>query len=137
MACEDIVLCAGDDECYLSCAGTDVCPDGWQCFLDLICVQPVPGTLGPGFGACVPSDNCLPSESCYEAEANGGAVNVNVCTVPGCALVDKCPTSPMSGTAEPACGDIGGGDTCCLDCASGHSCPTAMICADNLSCAFD
>ena len=126
------------NECFLSCGqlgGT--CPDGMECLLDFICAWPVMEPVVPGFGDCVdpvPNDECLDTETCFTD--NAGNPTNGFCTS-DCTMVDDCPDAPETGTAAVACADLGGGDTCYLDCMGGATCPDGMVCIDDNYCAFE
>ncbi|MBL4683374.1 MAG: hypothetical protein JKY37_02200 [Nannocystaceae bacterium] len=119
-------------ECTLECDDDDDCPAGATCLANLLCLFPIPEV---GYQSCGVIDECLDDESCFTLP---GDPTVNVCTTEGCTDASDCPVAGYDGEAEVACGDIGGGlDACYLDCALGEACPTNMVCADDLFCAFE
>lgn len=121
----------GNGSCILDCSDGD-CPEGMACRSVgdySACVWEVIITL-PGYGDCAdnPQGTCQPSEdACLtDAMGTGGA-----CTQSGCANATDCPSAPDTGTAPVACGDLGGGNTCYLDCAAmGSTCPDGTVCTD-------
>lgn len=159
------VITGGDDPpdlCHLTCDGDNTCPEGWDCFGNFLCLQPIPVAAEAGFGPCLPIDTCQGAEECYETTVGGSGSSssgssgsgssgsgsgtsggdpeeaYNVCSQPDCANADECPLPPESGNAVAACGDIGAGDDVCyLDCSGDETCPDLMVCVDATFCAFD
>jgi hypothetical protein len=122
----------GSGSCFLDCGGDGaVCPTGMACrSLDdrNVCVWELVITL-PGYGDCAdnPLGTCQPSEDTCLTDAGGTAGG---CSESGCAAPGDCPSAPDTGDAPVACGDLGGGNTCYLDCAGGQTCPDGTVCTD-------
>jgi hypothetical protein len=118
------------DACLLDCSTGQTCPDGMACFAGFVCVWeevvPPPPTL-PSYGDCAdnPAATCQPSEDACVTDAASGAA---ACSQSGCADAGECPAAPATGNAPVACGDLGGGNTCYLDCAAGQTCPDGTVC---------
>ena len=127
--CADVT---GDmnNECILSCANGETCPDGMVCFAEAVCFFEV---AVPGYGDCVNWDaeqTCLADEACIQGAADGYCGET-------CEDATTCPIA-VDGDAMPACGDIDGneGSECYLDCSGGETCPTGMACVDDNYCSF-
>lgn len=79
---------------------------------------PPPAVDLEGYGRC---DGCM--GACLEQQSSPPIVfDASVCAVE-CQDACDCP-GPPSGTAVPACGELG----CVLDCSAGDVCPTGMVC---------
>lgn len=125
----------GMNYCIIPCTGG--CPDGMECVADQLCLWPVGEPVVSGFGDCVdpvPNDGCLAEETCFTD--NAGNPTNGFCTT-DCTMVTDCVDPPETGDAPVACGDLGGGDTCYLDCAGGQTCPDDMVCVNDNYCAFE
>jgi hypothetical protein len=128
VSCDDVTA-DSLAECWLSCAMGETCPDGMECVADLICMWPevaLPSRVGYGDCADNPASTCLPGEGTCLTSATGTAA---ACSQGGCVATGDCPAAPPTGAAPIACGDLGGGDTCYLDCAGGQTCPDGTACA--------
>jgi hypothetical protein len=118
------------DACILDCSMGQICPDGMTCFMDTLCVWeeivPPPPVL-PAYGDCAdnPAETCQPTEDACISDAGGTAAG---CSQSGCADATECPAAPATGDAPVTCGDLGGGNTCYLDCAGGQTCPDGTAC---------
>jgi hypothetical protein len=122
----------GDTYCIIPCTGG--CPDGMNC-QNGHCTWPLAEPTG--YGDCappVPTDGCIEGETCFFDQM--GDPNFGVCSQAGCANAASCPDAPETGDAPVTCGDLGGGNTCYLDCSGGQTCPDLMECANNQYCAF-
>jgi hypothetical protein len=120
----------GTGSCFLDCdADGAVCPDGMTCRTmgDVrACLWEQIVAL-PGFGDCAdnPLSTCQVGEdSCLIDEAETAAA----CSETGCADAGDCPGAPDTGDAPVTCGDLGGGNTCYLDCAGGQTCGDGTVC---------
>jgi hypothetical protein len=128
LVCEDIT---GDllGDCWLSCESGETCPDGMVCFGGIACLFPVPAvpTAPAAYGDCAdnPVSTCLPGE---DACLGNAAETAAACSQSGCVDAAGCPAAPPTGNAPVACGDLGGGNTCFLDCAGGQACPGGTTC---------
>jgi hypothetical protein len=120
-------------ECFLSCGGLGGdCPTDMECLLNFVCVwtveeQPAPDL--PAYGDCIdnPASTCQPGEDvCVVDDAM--TPTAGACSQSGCAAPGDCPAAPATGTAMPACEDLGGGNTCFLDCGAAQTCPDGTIC---------
>lgn len=129
--CEDVT---GDmvGDCWLDCQSGEACPDGMICFGGFICLWPValpppppPGVASYGDCADNPAATCQPGEDACLGSAKGTAA---ACSQSGCLVAGDCPAAPGTGTADVACADLGGGNTCYLDCAGGQACPNGTAC---------
>jgi hypothetical protein len=131
--CTDVT---GDNvpECTLSCSGGQTCPDGMDCFGGFVCIWPTmappppPPPPASGYGDCVdnPESTCQPGEETCLTSMDGTA---GACSLGGCVdAAADCPLAPPTGTAPVTCGDLGGGNTCYLDCSAGEVCPDGMTC---------
>ncbi len=119
------------DACLLDCSMDQTCPDGMSCFGGFACVWeqivPPPPTL-PGYGDCAdnPVSTCQPGEDVCLTNAAGSAA---ACSQSGCAVAADCVAMlPPTGNAAAACGDLGAGLTCYLDCAGGETCADGTVC---------
>lgn len=145
---EDIVTCddvTGDmmDDCFLSCAMSDECPDSMYCAAG-ICVfgeDPGPhdpyGNCGNVAGVCPPTVNsgndgfCLPV-----TPAPGGQLPGDVCSAADCDDAADCPV-PADGTAVVTCSPLNENtDGCTLDCSMGETCPTGMTCSTDFGICY-
>lgn len=128
---------------YGSCSPTDNCLDEEECYEVMGDDGGTGGSTGGGSGGTTAgsgSGSGSGSGGATTGGDTGGGVTeaYNVCTVADCADETECPIAPATGDANPACGDIGGGnDTCYLDCSGDEACPEGMVCVDELYCAFD
>lgn len=125
--CMDLIM-AGSGQCFIECAA-DACPEGMECFMG-ICVWPAPPPPVDPYGDCQNNPgSCSPDEDAclYDDDAMPTA---GACTETGCADATDCAAAPATGTAVAACGDLGNGNTCYLDCAGGETCPDGMTCTD-------
>jgi hypothetical protein len=129
LTCDDVT---GDrmDDCYLGCDSGQTCPDGMECFMNVVCLWPEVVPLPPGpsaYGDCAdnPVSTCQPGEGTCLSNAGGTAA---ACSHGGCVVVGDCPAAPPTGDAPVACGNLGGGNTCYLDCGGGQACPDGTIC---------
>ena len=93
-----------------------------------------------GFGDCVnnpPATACLPQEQCITDLMV--PPTQGVCTDPACVDASDCPLAPPGGTAPVQCIDLTGEgiNECVLLCSiPGVTCPTGMICALGIACAW-
>ncbi|MCH9686496.1 MAG: choice-of-anchor J domain-containing protein [Deltaproteobacteria bacterium] len=128
----------GADVCVLDCSAKQDCPDGMFCLDDALCVFE---QIGVGYGDCVdnPQITCRPSEDgCIVVDNKAGTAAA--CTRTGCAAATDCLDAPATGTSVVTCGDLGGGNTCYLDCANGETCPDGMTCTAagaGMACLWD
>jgi hypothetical protein len=138
--CEDVTMDMMS-ECWLGCTMDETCPDGMECFGGFVCIWPEmvpPPPPEPGYDPCVvPGTECEMGDVCVADM--GGAWEV--CAQDACVDVADCTDLvPAGGAAPVACGDPDGGggvgDVCYLDCSGGQACPTGMICANNMLCAW-
>jgi Cleaved Adhesin Domain len=113
--------------CALNCSEGD-CPEGMTCLgggLPICVWEPMvePPPPVPGYGDCAnnPDSTCLATETCLDDD--GGGVCTETCTDAG-----DCEAAPETGDAPVACGDLGDGDTCYLDCSADQTCPDGMEC---------
>lgn len=117
-------------ECILDCSMGDACPDGMDCFGGFVCIWPEivpPPPPASGYGDCVdnPMTTCEAGEDTCLTDAGGTA---GACSLSGCVDAVDCPGAPLTGNAPVTCGDLGGGNTCYLDCAGGETCPNGTVC---------
>lgn len=140
----DAVVTCGDvtddgiNDCYLSCDNGESCPDGMFCVSAMagsLCVAPDPL---PGYGDCVdnPATTCQPAEDGCMTVDNPKSPNfgAGACTQTGCADASECILGPDTGDSVVACGDLGSGNTCYLDCSG----PGGMgdgVCPDGMTCS--
>jgi Cleaved Adhesin Domain len=123
-------LDAMTNACALDCSMGQTCPDGMVCFDSAFCVWeemvPPPPML-PAYGDCAdnPVETCQPTEDACITNAGGTAAG---CSQSGCAAAGDCPAAPATGNAPVTCGDLGGGNTCYLDCAAAQTCPDGTVC---------
>jgi hypothetical protein len=133
--CEDLTNNLEND-CYLSCASGETCPDGMFCFIDDLCVWDV----ASGYGDCVnfpQGDACLGTEICIVDEP--ADPTLGVCGDQGCTVPGDCPIPPPGGNAVTTCADITNDATndCYLDCSGDGTCPLGMRCAGGFLCVHD
>lgn len=131
VSCGEITEPLGMNDCYLSCADGETCPDGMACNFIGLCMTnvtepPVYGNCGnlatdcaaPGFCTSVPSGVCMMS-------CNGAG---------------DCPAAvPPGGNATIACSDIDPsqpGFECYLGCFGGLICPNGMTCINGTLCMW-
>jgi hypothetical protein len=128
VACEDVTA-DGVNDCWLDCQDGSTCPDGMICFGDFICLFPVEMMPPPayGYGDCAnnPAITCQPGEDTCLTSPGGTAA---ACSQGGCMAAGDCPAALPTGDAPVACADLGGGNTCYLDCGGGQTCPDGMAC---------
>lgn len=131
VTCEGIT---GDDvdDCYLSCADGETCPDDMICFGGYLCMEPV-ATEVPLYGNCgglIP--DCAAPSFCLDTGST------SVCQQ-DCMDAGDCPAPPPTGDAPVTCGEANAGNAgneCYLDCSGGDLCPLGMYCYDGYICAF-
>jgi hypothetical protein len=122
----------GNGSCYLDCSDDEaVCPDGMTCRTmegSPACVWEQLITP-PGYGDCTdnPLSTCQPGEDACLTDPGGLA---GACSLSGCTDAGDCLDPPITGDAPVTCGDLGGGNTCYLDCAGGQTCPDGTVCTD-------
>lgn len=75
---------------------------------------------------------CLDDEPYCDAYPDASLAELNVC-VPGCEVVEDCPT-PATGDATVTC--VGEPAGCVLDCSNGEQCPDEMECAATGACMW-
>jgi hypothetical protein len=132
-----VVTCAsitsGDmiNDCYLSCANGETCPDGMECLTDgggdpLLCATPVPPSV-PVYGNC---------DDLVGVTCDGGSCGIfgsaSVCTE-GCAAPGDCEPAPPGAAFAPDCANVfdpPAGNECFLPCTMGSDCPVGMACSD-------
>lgn len=133
VTCGEFTNPVGMNDCYLSCAGGLMCPNGMNCNGNGVCVNPVPEL--PVYGDCNNVNAvCAGDPFCGYAPGGEGAC------FSSCDDVGDCPAGPASGTADVACGEAVGnadGDECYLDCSGGATCPTGMSCFFGDTCLWD
>jgi hypothetical protein len=118
----------GATECVLQCQGGLACPDGMECFMDVACLWPEIVPPGDNYGDCINNPGmCQPGEDAC-LDDGGGMPTAGACSHSGCADATECPVAPATGDAPVACDDLGGGNTCYLDCSMGETCPDGMAC---------
>lgn len=123
VSCDDVTM-DGMAECWLDCSAGQACPDDMVCFMDFICLFPEILPPGDNYGDCINwPGGCNPDEDACVTDAAGG-----VCSQTGCVDAMGCPVAPATGNAVVACGDLGNGNTCYLDCGMGETCPDGMVC---------
>lgn len=126
VTCGEVVV-GGSNECYLSCANGEMCPDGMVCRngnagTPLYCAHPVQplqmyGNCGGVAAPCVDS---------FCQEENGYSICLDTC-----ANVGECATAPDGAANASACGGVifpPMGNECYLPCTMGGDCPTGMSC---------
>ncbi|MCX4246030.1 hypothetical protein [Paraliomyxa miuraensis] len=125
--CLDVTM-DGMPECWLGCMGGETCPDDMYCYMDFICLWPEIIPPGDNYGDCFnwPGGCEAGEDACIND--NGMMPMAGACSQSGCADAMDCPAAPASGNAPVACGDLGGGNTCLLDCSMGETCPDGMAC---------
>lgn len=130
------------EECNPPCDADEICVLG-------ACV-PAEGSTSTGPPACndVPAnyEACLGPGNAIDTSGCGGANNcltagdptiAGVCTRTPCVDTCDCPL-PGSGTADVACDAITAGpeNFCFLDCSTGQTCPTGMVCYADFLCMW-
>jgi hypothetical protein len=142
---------AGSDSCAGRCGSYDAnaaCQCDDQCFgegdccADLCdeCTDEFPGECGIPFpyqdcGNGGPAI-CHASESCILASNEDS--DWGICAMVECSDARDCPEAPEGGTAPVACGDLGDGNVCYLDCSDEQNdCPDGMTCTPQGNCAFE
>ena len=131
-------VCDGTDVGGLDC--TDFGFDGGTLGCEPDCSGPdLTFCVDEGFGDCVnnpPGAVCLPNEQCITDLAM--PPTQGVCADVDCTDVAECPLAPPGGTAPVQCIDITGEgiNECILFCGLGQTCPTGMICALGIACAW-
>ena len=123
--------------CNPPCGAMETCTDG-------VCVptgggcNDVPGNyvdcLGPG--------NVVDTSGCGGGAATcitgGDPTIAGVCAQTNCVDACDCPGLPPTGNAVVTCDAITGDGTnfCYLDCSSGETCPTGMVCFADIACIW-
>jgi hypothetical protein len=130
VTCGSITFGDSDNDCYLSCANNETCPDGMECLNDgsgdpLLCAVSVPTTV-PMYGNCEDLVTSCDGGAC-------GVIGVDMICTEGCSVGVDCELAPP-GAFDPECGDVfdpPGGNDCYLPCFfnPGH-CPQGMSCVD-------
>jgi hypothetical protein len=130
VTCANITSPGMTNDCYLSCANGEMCPDGMMCLNDdggspLLCATPVPSDV-PMYGNC---DDLVTT-------CDGGTCGVfgssSVCTE-GCGNAGDCEAAPAGAMMGVDCDDVfnpPGGNDCYLPCFNGGDCPVGMGCDD-------
>lgn len=117
----------GDDECYLSCANGETCPDGMVCRTDgmgnpVYCAHPVQPL--PMYGNC--GGVAAPCVDSFCQQENGYSICLDTCANAG-----ECPVAPAGADNAAACGSVifpPMGSECYLPCTADGDCPTGMSC---------
>ena len=124
VTCGDITGIGGND-CYLSCAGGETCPNGMSCVAGTVCMEDV-GTL-PMYGNCGNVNApCAAGLDCISEAGN------SVCLLPDCNGGGDCDPGPP-GTND-TCDSLlfpPLGSECVLSCQNGGDCYGAMVCFDD------
>lgn len=123
VTCGDITGVGGND-CYLSCAGGETCPDGMSCIAGTVCMEDVSPL--PMYGNCG-NINAPCAAGLICAEEGGNAV----CLV-GCNGIGDCDPAPPGGNA--VCDGLifpPNGAECVLSCNNSGDCPGDMVCYDD------
>lgn len=133
VTCDDIPDPDGINDCYLSCADEETCPEGMVCNGGGVCMTAVPEV--PVYGDCGNlAPECAAPGFCF-AVKTGEAV----CTMP-CTDATECPVAfPPGGNAVPACTEItldSADSECYLSCAGALSCPDGMTCVNGTLCMW-
>jgi hypothetical protein len=131
VACGQITDPPEMNDCYLSCANGETCPNDMTCNSGGVCVGVVPEVAV--HGAC----GYLAPDCAGNGFCSGVGSGEAICMLP-CGDVGDCPAGPPTGTAVVACGDASNsaGLECYLDCESG-TCPTGMSCFFDSICLWD
>jgi hypothetical protein len=134
VACGQLSEVRSMNDCYLSCADGETCPDGMVCNPDGVCVTEVPEV--PIYGNCGNlAPDCVAPGICV-----GFPGGESVCMTNGCTSVADCPMIvPPGGNLTPACSDVVpmlGGYECYVDCIGGVPCPDGMICINGTLCVW-
>jgi hypothetical protein len=133
VTCGQITADPGMNDCYLSCANGETCPDGMSCSAGGVC-HTAPPEL-PVYGDCgnVAADCASPA---YCIGVPGGET---VCTT-SCLNDAACPLAyPPGGNAVPTCTDVvpaEPGSECYLSCVGALSCPNGMTCINGTLCMW-
>lgn len=123
--------------CSPPCGATETCmdgvcvPTGGGCndvpgnYVDCLGVGNVTDTTGCGGG----TPTCI---------TGGDPVIAGVCSQTNCVDACDCPGAPPTGNAVVTCDAITGDGTnfCYLDCSSGETCPTGMVCFADIACIW-
>jgi len=98
----------------------------------------VPGT----YDVCLGPGNAVDISGCGDPGATcitgGMPVIAGVCSVTPCVDECDCPGAPATGNATVTCDAItdGAENFCYLDCSSGETCPTGMVCFADIACIW-
>lgn len=139
--CFDCRPSACDGECgpgeSCQCPPDDPCCDMGTCVPDACPLPPVEGN----YADCLDEDGTADEAACDGAPCIADAFEAptaGVCVPSGCELECQCPLAPPTGDAPVTCEDVTGDglSDCWLDCASGQTCPEAMICFGGFICLF-
>lgn len=130
VTCDSITAGDSDNDCYLSCANGEDCPDGMDCLNDgsgnpLLCAVEVPAAV-PMYGNCEDIVTSCAGGTC------GTVGDDSICTE-GCNDAMDCEMAP-AGAFAPDCGNVFNpplGDECYLPCYfNPGDCPAGMQCVD-------
>lgn len=133
VTCGDIPAPDGINDCYLSCADEETCPEGMVCNGGGVCMTEVPEV--PVYGDCGNlAPDCAAPGFCVDVP--GGEA---VCTM-SCVNGGECPAAvPPGGSSTVACTDIDpdvAGFECYVSCVGGLSCPDGMTCINGTLCMW-
>lgn len=133
VSCSEITEPLGMNDCYLSCANGEVCPDGMACNDIGVCMTNV--SEPPPYGNCGNlAADCAAPGFCTSTPG-GEAVCMTSCNGAG-----DCPVAaPPGGNATLACSDIDPvqpGFECFLSCIGGLMCPDGMLCINGTACMW-
>jgi hypothetical protein len=136
VVCDEVTEGAGR-QCHMDCAEGQICPEGMFCYGGYICAWPS-FDGGVPYGDCVNEgeDVCGPTQLCRADDDE--SPTFGVCARLGCDDVSNCPEAPGSGNAVLTCAPLvhGQPNACYLDCSRGETCPSGMVCFDDLNCAW-
>jgi hypothetical protein len=127
VACGQITDPEEMNDCYLSCANGETCPNDMTCNTGGVCVGVVPEVAV--HGAC----GYLAPDCAGDGFCTGIRTGEAICMLP-CSDVNDCPPGPSTGNAVLTCAGAStanSGPECYLDCSDGETCP------DGMSCIFD
>ncbi len=123
VTCGDLIV-GGGNECYLSCANGETCPDAMVCRGGTFCAHPVQPLAM--YGNC--DDIAAPCINGVCATSGTNSVCVSLC--PG--GVGNCDPAP-AGAMNPQCDGViypPDGDDCYLPCNNAGNCPANMVCVN-------
>lgn len=123
VGCSDIVANNTDTFCHLDCSNDGSCPTGMVCLGDTLCMF---ANIIPTYEDCVNETGFCDEEGYCVVDVIADPAK-GICSPP-CMNNAEC-DSPASGDATPVCAPLNNQiSACLLDCSSGQTCPTGMLC---------